>query len=108
MRKEKTDKSRKIKNIEKKAIMREKMDNKTLKLKAKAINPIVRVGKTGLSKSIIAEIIKQAKHHKLIKIKLLKASFAEIPKKELITRIVKETGTELILTQGNMVSIYKK
>lgn len=87
-----------------------------LKIKAKALSPLVRIGKAGLNESVIAEIKKQLHLHELVKVKLLKSSIADgennaawnNEKKELVNEILTKTNSQLILLQGNMVTIYKK
>lgn len=78
-----------------------------LKIKAKALSPLVRIGKAGVNESVIAEIKKQLQLHELVKIKLLKSS---IPgeKKEVVDELLTQTNSQLILLQGNMVTIYRK
>lgn len=76
--------------------------------KARTIMPVVRIGKSGLAESVYAEINKQLKHHKLIKIKLLNSFLDCNDKKDAAKKICSKTKSEIILQQGNMLSIYKK
>ena len=84
------------------------MDKKLLKQKAKAIDPVVRIGKAGLNKSVFQEITQQLKCHKLIKIKLLKSCLASQDRKKMVKEIVDETEAELVLFQGGVIALYKK
>ncbi|MBT4824137.1 YhbY family RNA-binding protein [Candidatus Woesearchaeota archaeon] len=84
------------------------MDKKQLKQKAKAIDPIVRIGKAGLNESVLKEIIQQLKSHKLIKIKLLKSCLDSQNRKEMAKEIVKQSEAELVLFQGGVIALYKK
>ena len=83
------------------------MDKKLLKQKAKAIDPVVRIGKAGLNKSVLLEITQQLKCHKLIKIKLLKSCLSTQDRKKMAKEIVEQTGAELILLQGGVIALYK-
>src|SRR3989338_1894267 len=82
------------------------MDTHLLKIKAKALSPLVRIGKAGLNESVIEEIKKQLHLHGLVKIKLLKSSILG-EKKEVVDELLAKTNSQLILLQGNMVTIYK-
>ena len=79
-----------------------------LRSRAKTLEPIVRIGKSGLSESMLEEINKNLIKRKLIKIKLLKSSFDKKEKKDLINSIVEKTKSELIESVGNVAVIYKK
>ncbi|MBI4453107.1 YhbY family RNA-binding protein [Candidatus Woesearchaeota archaeon] len=83
------------------------MDIHLLKIKAKALSPLVRIGKAGLNEYVIEEIKKQLLLHKLVKIKLLKSSIHG-EKREFVDELLTQTNSQLILLQGNMVTIYKE
>ena len=85
--------------------MKEKI---VLRSKAKKLNPVLRIGKSGLSESMIGEINKNLIKRKLIKIKLLKSSFAKKEREELINSVVLQTNSELIDSVGNVFVIYRK
>ena len=55
-----------------------------LRSKAKTLEPVVRIGKSGLTDSMIGEINKNLIKRKLIKIKLLKSPGDKNKKKNLI------------------------
>ena len=57
-------------------------DMKEMKAKAMAIEPLVRIGKSGLTDSVVTEIKKQVEQKKLVKIKMLKAFVEGNDKKE--------------------------
>ena len=78
-----------------------------LRSKAKALEPILRIGKNGLSDSVIEEIKLLLKKKKLVKIKFLKSSLSK-NKKEFIKQIVEKTDSELIENVGNVVVLYRK
>ena len=84
------------------------MNQKTqLRSKAKALEPILRIGQNGLSENVIKEISSLLKEKKLIKIKLLKPAISK-NKKEMINEIVEKTDSELIDAVGNIAVLYKE
>ena len=82
------------------------MKEKTiLRAKAKTLEPVVRIGKSGLTENIVKEINKNLSKRKLIKIKLLRPSYED--KRKFIDSIVQATRSELIESVGNVVVLYK-
>jgi len=63
--------------------MHKMLNNKKLKEKAKTLEPVIRIGKNGLTESTIKEIKKQLNKKKLIKVKLLRAFISDKNKKEV-------------------------
>ncbi len=80
---------------------------KVLKKKARDLNPIIRIGKQGLTDNIIGEIKKQLKLRHLIKIKFLKSFVDSTDKHESAEKIITETNSKLIERKGNTLVIYK-
>ncbi|MDP7180497.1 MAG: YhbY family RNA-binding protein [Candidatus Woesearchaeota archaeon] len=81
---------------------------KDLKEKAKTLEPVIRIGKSGLSDGTIAEIKKQLEKKKLIKIKLLKAAIKDKDKKQLANELAEKTDSLLIDRVGFVVVLRKK
>ncbi|MBW2984647.1 YhbY family RNA-binding protein [Candidatus Woesearchaeota archaeon] len=79
-----------------------------LRSKAKTLEPIVRIGKNGLTEGTINEIKRQLKKKKLIKIKLLKSFVQARDKKELIKEIASLTNSEIIESVGFILVLHKK
>ncbi|HLC60179.1 MAG TPA: ribosome assembly RNA-binding protein YhbY [Candidatus Nanoarchaeia archaeon] len=79
-----------------------------LRSKAKTLEPIARIGKSGLSDSMIGEINKNLKKRKLIKIKLLKSPVDREEKEKLIDSIVEKTHSQLIDSVGNIIVLYRE
>jgi RNA-binding protein len=77
-----------------------------LKLKARDIEPTIRVGKLGLSQGTIAEIQKQLKKRRMIKIKILKNFLFEHTKDEIIKLIVDKTNSRLIEKKGFIITLF--
>ena len=79
-----------------------------LKSMSKTLEPIVRIGKNGLTEGIIKEIKTHLKKRRLIKIKLLPSFIQEKNKKELIKNISTITDSEVIESVGFTVTLHKK
>ncbi|MEE9524990.1 MAG: YhbY family RNA-binding protein [Candidatus Woesearchaeota archaeon] len=75
--------------------------------KAKNIQPILRIGKSGVTDGIIEEIKRQLRKRKLIKIKFLKSAI-EGSKKEFAEEIAERTRSELIHQVGFVIVLHKK
>ena len=83
------------------------MFNNKLKEKAKTLEPVIRVGKNGLTESTIKEIKKQLNKKKLIKVKLLRAFVKGKDKKLVANKIAEETNSRLIDLVGFVIVLYK-
>ncbi len=71
-----------------------------LKRRAHLLDPIVRIGKSGLSDAAILEIKKQLERHKLIKIKFLRSLLEQYDKKTLFSELTAKTGATLVQHTG--------
>ena len=78
---------------------------KELRAKAKVLEPIVRIGKNGLTDASVLEVKKQLARKKLIKIKLLKSVE---DRKLLAKQIAEKTDSEMIEAVGFIVVLYKR
>jgi len=76
---------------------------KFFKEKAKNLNPSVWIGKRGLSESQIAEIKKQLKIRRLIKVKLLKPITDSFDRHEFAKELAQKSSSELIDVVGSVV-----
>lgn len=84
------------------------MELKELKQKSKALEPCLRIGKSGLTESVINEVKAQLKRRKLIKLKLLKSCLDGSTKDILKKRLVEETGAKLISSIGFIIVLHKE
>ena len=82
------------------------MDIVSLKRRALGLEPVVRIGKKGLTDETVQEIKKQLKKKKLIKIKVLRSGLEDIGIKELTDRLVEETGSVLVSRVGFVVVLF--
>lgn len=79
-----------------------------LRSKSKTMEPVVRIGKNGLTEGTVNEIKRQLKKKRLIKIKLLKSFIQEKNKKDLIKTISSITNSEVIESVGFILTLHKK
>jgi RNA-binding protein len=75
-----------------------------LKARAQKLEPIVKVGKSGLTDAFFRNLDEALAHHELVKIK-----FADLKdqKKELTPQLVEKSQSHLIMQVGNVVVIYR-
>jgi RNA-binding protein len=83
------------------------MNTKELKSKAAALDPVVRVGKNGLTESTMKEITRQLHKKKLIKIKFLPAYLEGKNKKEEGKKLAAQLKAQIIHQVGFVVVLYK-
>ena len=73
--------------------------------KAKALSPTVQIGKSGLSESQIAELKKQLKKRKLVKVKMLRSFVLTVDSRQELDEIPNVvaglTGSEVLHAVGN-------
>jgi len=81
---------------------------KELKSKALNLEPTIRIGKNGLTDSIIEEIICQLNKRKLVKLKLLRAFAEDIDKKVFAKEIAEKTGSNVVHHVGFVITLYKR
>ena len=79
-------------------------EKRALKARAQRLEPILHVGKNGLSEPFLKSADEALSHHGLVKIKF--AGFKE-QKRELAQEIVARTASELIQIVGHVAVIYR-
>jgi RNA-binding protein len=86
------------------------MDKKTKELRSigKTLTPILNVGKSGLTESMITEIKRQLQKQKLIKIKMRTSSLEGVDKKAFAKEIAEKTEAQLIEQVGFVLVLHKK
>ena len=88
--------------------MLEKLPNpelKKLKAQAQRLEPMVKVGKAGLSEGFLKQVNETLNQHELIKLKF--DEFKE-QKKELAPKIAEQTASHLVHQVGNVIVLYRK
>ena len=81
---------------------------KELRSQSKELEPIVRIGKNGLTEGMLKQLYRLLEQKAMIKIKLLKSSFVGNEKEQFIEELVMKTQSQLVDSIGNVVVIYKK
>ncbi|MFH1439024.1 MAG: YhbY family RNA-binding protein [Candidatus Woesearchaeota archaeon] len=84
------------------------MNKKELRDKSKHLYALVRIGKSGIGETVISEINKQLKLHKVVKIKLLKSFVGDNSRKDAAAQLKKDTGSDEMVLQGNTMTLYRK
>lgn len=77
-----------------------------LKGLAHPLSPIVRVGKAGVTDSVVAETKKSLHSHELIKVRVESDDSAE--RKELAQQLADATGSQLAATIGKIAVLYRE
>ena len=71
------------------------------------MQPVLRIGKSGLTNEVMNEIKLQLKKKKMIKIKLLKAALGRKSKWEYFSEIIAGTNARLVSKVGFVMTIHK-
>src|SRR5437763_16043606 len=74
------------------------------KASAQHLEPILKVGKSGLSDGFIQTVNEALSHHELVKIKF--TEFKE-QKKELAPQLAEKTSSHLIMRVGNVMVLHR-
>ncbi|MBU0980517.1 MAG: YhbY family RNA-binding protein [Nanoarchaeota archaeon] len=82
------------------------IDTSTLK-KAIALEPMLQVGKKGITKELIAELTKLLNKHKMVKVKLLRSFVSSNSKKEAAERLADSTKSRIVSQTGFTVVLIK-
>jgi RNA-binding protein len=76
-----------------------------LKARAQLMEPMLKVGKAGLSEGFLKSVDEALGRHELVKIKF--AEFKE-EKKTLAPMLAEKTSSELIMRVGNVAVLYRR
>lgn len=79
-----------------------------LKAKAKTLEPVIRIGKNGITENVLEHIKLMLKKRKLIKIKMLKAFVDANNKKMVAKKLAEDTNAELIEQVGFVIVLHKR
>ncbi|ORU92809.1 MAG: RNA-binding protein [Cycloclasticus sp. symbiont of Poecilosclerida sp. N] len=82
------------------------LQKKKLKFHAHRLKPVVRVGQSGLTSTVLDEIELAIEHHELIKVKVSAADRDD--KKLIIQRIAEQTSSEIVQTIGFTAVFYRE
>lgn len=78
-----------------------------LKSDASKLNPIINIGKFGITESVIEELKKHIKENRLVKVKVLKSAEGEKDLKTIAEELAQSTQSTLIEVRGRTVVLYK-
>jgi len=81
---------------------------KMLRSKARLLEPMLRLGKNGLTDSVIEHVRRLVVKQKLVKIKLLRSFLEENDRKKSAEKLAEGTGSELVDQVGFVVVLYKR
>ncbi len=70
------------------------------------LKPVILIGNSGLSESVLTELSSTINHHELIKVKI-KAS-NRIIRNQIVDEICKKISTQLVTQIGGIALIYKR
>ena len=80
-------------------------EKRVLKATAQKLEPLLKIGKNGVSDSFITSLETELNLHELVKVKFI--DFKE-QKKELAPQLAEKTGSHLIMRIGNVAVYYRK
>lgn len=81
---------------------------KVLRSKARLIEPVLRLGKNGITQNVLKEIDGHLKKRKLIKIKFVKGFFEEHDRFFAAQKIAKQMDAEIVDQVGFMIVLYRQ
>jgi RNA-binding protein len=77
---------------------------RTLKARAQRLEPMFKVGKSGLSDGFLKSVDAGLSHHELVKVKFVE--FKE-EKKVLAPALAEKTSSQIVMRVGNVVVLYR-
>jgi len=78
-----------------------------LKSEANQINPILNIGKNGVTDTVIEELNKQLKANRLVKVRILKSAEEGKDVKVIAEEIATATRSTVIEVRGRTVVLYR-
>jgi RNA-binding protein len=78
---------------------------RTLKARAQRLQPILKIGKAGLTDAFYAALETVLLQHELVKLKF--DDFKE-QKKELVPQLIERSGAQLVQRVGNVAVLFKR
>lgn len=75
--------------------------------KSRDFRPSVRIGKSGLSETVMDEIRQQLRSRSLVKIKVNKGLFEREQRSEVWAQIAEQSNSTLVLQRGNIGVLWR-
>jgi len=79
-----------------------------LRKKAQTLDPIIRIGKHGVTPHVLDDITMHLKKRKLIKVKMLPSFIKGKDKKTIAEDIAAQTGSQLVCRTGFVFALHKR
>ena len=76
--------------------------------KVHSLKPEIRIGKSGLTDSVIAEVRRRMKTIKILKVKFLSSGIAGKNKKALFQELAEKTRSRLVHSVGFVATLQKR
>jgi RNA-binding protein len=73
---------------------------------AHSLEPVVQVGKNGLTDNVLVQVRDQLRAHELIKVKFLKES--PIEPAEAVAAVEQETNSQVVQRLGRLLIVYRR
>lgn len=77
-----------------------------LRALAHELEPVVQVGKAGLSESVVAQVRDQVKAHELIKIRFAKE--CEVQPEDAAEPLARDVPCQVVQKAGRVLTVYKR
>ena len=84
------------------------MDLTDLRNAAANLQPILRIGKNGITDALVREVRRQVENREIIKIKLLKVLTADGDRRKIAEDLAARADVLLVHVVGSMVTLAKK
>ncbi len=70
-------------------------------------NPMVRIGKGGVSQQVLTEVDKQLKKNKMVKVRILQTALIKDDANTLASQVAQATGACLVEIRGHTFMLYR-
>ena len=81
---------------------------KRLKSRARLMEPLVRIGKNGLTESAVAQVRRLLQKRKLVKVKFLRSFLEDHDRRASAKKLAHDTGAELVDQVGFVAVLYRR
>lgn len=76
-------------------------------VEAQALDPAVHVGKDGVTEALVAELGRQLKARRLVKVRLLPSARGDAPARGQAEQLAAATSSELVEVRGATAVLYR-
>lgn len=80
---------------------------KDLKAQARHLDPVVSIGKNGLTDGLVAQVDHDLKRSRLIKVQIRKSAADRLHRKELAEELAKRTNAKLVDMVGGVAILHR-